>query len=100
MNICLITKTAKRIYNYKYLVNASIMEYILDNNKRDTLKSKLNKITFDKSYPNGSIMLREVQYVVKNMSYPCSTAKEWLMNYNSLLPQNRPRNGYETWDLY
>ncbi len=83
------------IYNYKYLVNSSIMEYILDNNKRDTLKSKLNKITFDKSYPNGSIMLREVQYVVKNMSYPCSTAKEWLMNYNSLLPQNRPRNGYE-----
>lgn len=83
------------IYLYKYIVNSSIMEYILNNSERDHLIAKISKIKLPQGYPNKNALENETKLIIQNMQHDCDTVAQWLKNYDALLPQYRSRNSFE-----
>ena len=83
------------IYFYKTKLNMSIMRYIINNSERDKLIKEISKIKFDDSYPNKTVMRREIELTINAMSKECNSVNEYMENYNKLLPEYRPKNGFE-----
>lgn len=90
------TSDAEGVYEYRSIVNSAIMEFILDNSKRDYLIDKLKNIKIDPDQPNITFKDKELNAICEVMrTCNCDSASEWLNNFKSKMPKNRPLNIFE-----
>ncbi len=90
------TSDAEGVYEYRSVVNASIMQFILDNDKKDNIISRLKSITIDPEQPNKAFKEREINVACNVMkTCRCSSATEWVNLFKSNMPKNRPLNIFE-----
>lgn len=87
---------AEGVYEYRSIVNSAVMEFILDNGKRKCLISKLKNIKVDQDQPNKTFKDKELNAICEVMrTCNCDSASEWLNNFKSKMPKNRPLNIFE-----
>ena len=90
------TSDAEGVYEYRSIVNSAVMEFILDNSKRDYLIDKLKNIKIDPDQPNITFKDKELNAICEVMrTCNCDSASEWLNNFKSKMPKNRPLNIFE-----
>ena len=90
------TSDAEGVYEYRSIVNSVVMEFILDNSKRDYLINKLKNIKIDPDQPNITFKDKELNAICEVMrTCNCDSASEWLNNFKSKMPKNRPLNIFE-----
>lgn len=90
-----LKKEKEGIYLYKYRVNRAILLYILDNTNREKLIKDLSSIQLPKGYPNQYALKQETELIIKNMQLTCNSVDEWMQNYDSIRPKNRPKSSFE-----
>lgn len=90
------TSDAEGVYEYRSIVNSTVMEFILDNSKRECLINKLKNIKIDKDQPNETFKDKELSAICEVMrTCNCNSATEWLDLFRSKMPKNRPLNIFE-----
>ena len=61
----------------------------------EKLIKDLSSIQLPKGYPNQYALKQETELIIKNMQLNCNSVDEWMQNYDSIRPKNRPKSSFE-----